>query len=119
MHIELRKRVDPRRDALGINSIYKEPTTATAISIVHAERHILNPRTDVAPEVPIDDVAAALALAMLGVAVMLKTLLTMLASASTTLVLKLSRSDCTPDGSVVAHAGVKGSVTGGAVAYEY
>lgn len=56
---------------------------------------------------------------MLGVPVILNTPRTRLASTSTTLLLRLSKSDCTPVGKVVAHAGVARSVTGGAVANEY
>lgn len=92
-----------------------DPATSTA----QAESHILDLLIVVASELPVAEVAAALAVATVGVAVMLNTFRTILASARTTLVLKLSRSDWTPDGSEVTHAGVERPVTGGAVAKEY
>lgn len=92
-----------------------DPATSTA----QAERHILDLLIVVASELPVAEVAAALAVTTVGVAVMLNTFRTILASARTTLVLKLSRSDWTPDGSEVTHAGVERPVTGGAVAKEY
>ena len=104
-------------------SSYKATTNSIATTIAAIGRHILDLPRVVPSEVPVDAVdavlALALALAILGVEVMLNTLLTILASARTTLLLRLMRSDCTPVGSVVAHAGVARSVTGGAVAKEY
>ena len=100
-------------------SIYRKPINETATSTAQAERDILDLLIVVASELPVDEVAAALAVAILGVDVMLNTFLTILASASTTLVLRLSRSDWTPDGREVTHAGVERPVTGGAVAKEY
>jgi hypothetical protein len=101
---------------------YRRPTSATAANAVNAEASIRE-LSDLAAPDPADvddDVAAAsLALATLGVCVILNTLLKILASAKMTLVSKLNRSDWTPEGSVVAHAGVERSVTGGAVAKEY
>lgn len=99
--------------------IYRKPINETATSTAQAERDILDLLIVVASELPVDEVAAALAVAILGVDVMLNTFLTILASASTTLVLRLSRSDWTPDGREVTHAGVERPVTGGAVAKEY
>ena len=85
----------------------------------NAEASIPDLPTVVASEFDEEEEAAALPLATLGVPEILNTLRTILASASTTLVRRLCRSDCTADGSVVAHAGVETSVTGGAVANEY
>jgi hypothetical protein len=101
------------------HGFYRRPTSATAANAVNADASIRELPDLAAPDsVDVDDDAAAasLALATLGVCVMPNTLLKILASAKMTLVSKLSRSDWTPEGSVVAHAGVERSVTGGAVA---